>query len=173
MKKNASDRPNAHARAFQSWFSAFERERKRRRIAPGRKVPGFLPPPPGPAELADLIDALGESAVLRLLGVHRSTVARWRDGSSRFPPAAFHLLRIWSEGRLPGMGDDWRDFRFEGDALVMPGTRWRFTARELAGVPYLQAHIGALERKISDLQKQNGQLLRLGDFGAANDAIAL
>lgn len=163
----------AHSRAFKTWFLAFETERKRRKIAPGRPVPGFPAPPAGPGELAELLDLIGEPAALTVLGVHRSTLARWLADQSRIPPAAFQLLRVWAHGLLPGMSDDWRGFRFVGDVLLFPDGRNRATARELAGLPYLHAHVRALQDKITRLEKQNARLLRLGDFGAANDACVL
>lgn len=162
-----------HSRAFKTWFLAFEGERKRRKIAPGRPVPGFPPPPPAPGELAEMLDVIGEAAAITALQVHRSTLARWLADESRIPAAAFHLLRVWSAGLLPGMSDDWRGFSFSGDTLTFPDGRNRATARELAGLPYLHAHVRALEGEIVRLKKQNAHLVRTGDFGAANDAIAL
>lgn len=161
---------NSHAAAFRRWFCEFEAERKRRKIAPGRPVPGFPAPPPGPDELRDLLDRIGTATALAVLGVHRSTLARWLDGSVRVPPASFALLRVWAAGVLPGMGDDWRDFRFDGDRLVLPGGRISYTARELAGLPMLEAALRSSEEARRALESQLVEMTRRVDWGSANDA---
>jgi hypothetical protein len=69
------------------------------------------------------------------------------------------------------MSEDWRHVRFDGDRLHIIGTRYSYSALEIAGWQYHQAHALALARQIEALQKENAQLLRLGDFGAANDPL--
>lgn len=72
---------------------------------------------------------------------------------------------------MPGMSEDWRDFRFVGDTLYQIGTRISYTAREIAGWPYQMAHARALARRITELEKEKAHLLKVGDFEAANDPL--
>lgn len=51
-----------------------------------------------------------------------------------------------------------------------PG-RPSYSALEVAGWQYQQAHAAALARRVAALEKENAHLLRMGDFGAANDPL--
>lgn len=118
-----------------------------------------------------MLDQIGVRKAMATLGVHRSTVARWLAGKSVMPRPSWLLLVIMAEGRLPGMSEDWRDFRFVGDTLHQIGTRNAYTAREIAGWPYQLAHAEALARRILVLEKEKAHLLRVGYFEAANDPL--
>lgn len=78
-----------------------------------------------------------------------------------------------AEGRLPGMSEDWRDWRFVGDRLHLVGSRVSFSARELAGWQYQLEHARALARRVAELERDRAYLFRTGDFDAANDALAV
>lgn len=159
-----------HAEAYRRWFSAFERERKARKIAPGRRVPDFPPPPTGPEEVARLVDCLGEARAIALAGVHRTTLARWQSGDVQIPAAAYAVLRFHVDGVPPGCRDAWRGFSWHGDSLTCPDGRTTVTAQEIAGLHYQRAHIAALERKCAALEAQLAAMARrLGTDGAAND----
>ncbi len=132
-------------------------------------------PEPTPDELRDLIDratrAVTLPAALAILGVHRTTLMRWRTGATRVPPAALALLRVWSEGRLPGMSEDWREFHFDGDALVGP-TGHRYTVRDINAWHWKDQALDAHQRRIKQLETiVYDQARRLDAMsGAANDA---
>lgn len=161
----------AFSRAYSAWFSDYERERKRQKKRGGASLADFPDAPANPERIAELIDAIGQRKTIQALGVHRSTVARWLAGRIVIPRPCYLLLELMAEGRLPGMSDDWRDFRFDGDRLHLVGTRTSYTAREISGWHYQVAHADALARRIAELERQNAHLLRVGDFGAANDAL--
>ena len=165
---------NGHQAAFERWFLRFETERKKRKIAPGRSVPGFPPPPAGPADLDFLINhalrPLSERRIAELCGVHRTTVSRWLDGSAQIPPASFEMLRFHAEGIPPSCGAAWRGFLWAGDSLTCPDGRTTLTAPEIAGAGYQKAYIAALERKIADLERKLIDATQKTDWGAANDA---
>ncbi|MEX3955881.1 DUF3653 domain-containing protein [Trinickia sp. EG282A] len=112
--------------------------------------------PSSPEELEHLINgavgSVGEAAALAILGIHRTTLMRWRTGQTRVPAAALALLRIWCEGRLPGMGPDWRGFRFVGDTLVT-SAGVAYTAREIIGWHWRAQHLEAMERRTRQLEK--------------------
>jgi hypothetical protein len=122
---------------------------------------------PSPEEAVALIDhavrAVGERDALAILGVHRTTLMRWRAGKVRIPHAALALLRIWHEGRLPGMTDHWQGFHFFGDKL--------YTA---AGVGYSAREIDYWHWKYQECeytQRRNAQLEALvRDLSAKLDA---
>jgi hypothetical protein len=172
MKKNTMEK-TAFSRAYAAWFSEYERERRASGLRRGATIPDFPAPPKNPDDIQMALDTIGQTKALKVLGVHRSTLARWLSGASVIPRASWLLLALWSQGRLPGMSADWQDFRFQGDTLALVGTRIAYTAREIAGWQYQTAHAQALARRIAELEKQNAHLLRVGEFGAANDPIAL
>jgi len=161
----------AYSAAYSAWFSDYERERKRRKKRSGATLDGFPAPPANPESIAQTIDQIGTRRVLDVLQVHRSTVARWLAGTAVMPRSSWLLLTLLAEGRLPGMSDDWRQFRFDGDRLCIVGTNQSYTAREIAGWPYQLAHARALARQIAQLEKEKAHLLRVGYFEAANDPL--
>lgn len=172
MKKEFIEK-TAYQRAHQAWFSEYERARRKTRSRPCAKVPGLPPPPANPSEISAALDAYGRRQFMAIIGVHRSTLARWECGASVMPRSAWLLLVLLNEGRLPGMSEDWRDFRFDGDRLHLVGSRLSYSAREIAGWPYQMAHAAALASEIERLKKQTAYLLRVGRFDCDNDASIL
>lgn len=161
----------SYQRAYSSWFSRHEVERRRQKKRPGVRLLDFEAPPMRPDDLAQLVDQIGARRVLSILEISRTTLARWKTGQAVPPRSAVLLLRVLALGLLPGMSDDWRDFRFDGDRLRIVGTRDSYTAREIAGIRYLKAHADALARRVADLEKQTAHLLQVGRFDCANDAL--
>lgn len=172
MQKNINEK-SAYQRAYEAWFSRSEHERRRRHLRKGSTLADFPGPPASPEDIAHAVDTIGPRRVLTVLEIHRSTLARWLSGDSVIPRPAWLVLVMLAEGRLPGMSDDWRQFRFDGDTLTMPGTRFAYTAREIAGWQYQLAVIEALKRRVTQLEKEKAHLLKVGYFEAANDAIAV
>lgn len=163
----------AYQRAYEQWFAGYEVERRKQRKRRGSKIVGFCEAPPNPGELAELVEIVGVRRVLEVLGIHRSTLARWLAGFCVVPRSAWLLLVLMAEGRLPGMSEDWRNWRFIGDRLCLVGSRLSFSARELAGWQYQVAYADALARRVKELERDRDYLLRVGVFEAANDAIAV
>lgn len=163
----------AYQVAYQRWFARHEVERLRQKKRKGATLADFPGPPTCPEDIAKAVDTIGPRRVLAALEIHRSTLARWLSGDSVIPRPAWLVLVMMAEGRLPGMSDDWRDFRFDGDTLALVGTRHAWTAREIAGWPYQLAHAEALADRIKQLEKEKAYLMRVGRFDAANDAIAV
>lgn len=161
----------AYSTAYKAWFAGYERERRHQKKRKGSRLVGYPDPPANPEAIAAAVDTIGPRHVIETLGIHRSTLARWLSGDTVIPRPCWLLLILMSEGRLPGMSEDWRDFRFAGDALCQIGTRTSYTAREIAGWPYQIEHTRALERQIAALRKENAHLLKVGNFEAANDPI--
>ncbi|WP_295003780.1 hypothetical protein [uncultured Dechloromonas sp.] len=172
MNKNICEK-SAYQIAFQRWFSRYEVERRRQKKAKHARLIGFPEAPTHPAEIAHVVDQLGASTVIRVLEVHRSTLARWLAGTCVIPRSAWLVLVMLAEGRLPGMSEDWQDWRFVGDRLHLIGTRLSYSAREIAGWQYQVAYAEALGRRVKELEQHRDYLLRIGVFEAANDAIAV
>lgn len=164
---------SAYSEAYRAWFSDYEAERRRQRKRKGAALVGFPAPPTAPEDIAAIVDQVGTRTALQALGVHRSTLARWLAGRSVIPRPAWLLLVLLAQGRLPGMSEDWRDFRFVGDRLYLVGSALSWSAREIAGWPYQIAHAEALQRRIVQLEKEKAHLLRVGHFKAANDPLPL
>lgn len=171
MQKNISS--SAFSEAYSAWFSEYERERRVQKKRRGARLVDFMEPPAHPEAIAQIIDRLGTARVLKTLGVHRSTVARWLAGRSVIPRASWLLLVLMADGRLPGMSADWSQFLFDGDRLHLVGTRYSYSAREIAGWQYQQAHAESLARRVVELEKKTAYLLKVGRFEAANDALAV
>lgn len=161
----------AFSRAYSAWFSEYERARKKSGRRKGANIPGFPSPPASPEDIRQCIDAIGQREVIRVFGIHRTTMLRWLAGKAVIPRPAWLLLVLMAEGRLPGMSEDWRDFRFDGDRLHLIGTRLSYSAIEIAGWQYQQAHTAALARRVAALERENAHLLKVGVFGAANDPL--
>ncbi len=162
---------SSFARAYSAWFSDYERTRKKNGRRPGAKIPGFPPPPASPDDIAHYVEQIGPRKIMETLGIHRTTLSRWLSGQAVIPRPAWLLLVLMAEGRLPGMSTDWRDFRFDGDRLYIIGTRFSYSAMEIAGWQYHQAHAAALARQVASLESKIQYLLRVGDFQAQNDAL--
>lgn len=172
MKKEIMKK-TAYQKAYERWFAGYEVERRRLRKRRGSSVVGFCDAPPNPGELAELVEIIGVREVLSVLAIHRSTLARWLAGFCVVPRSSWLLLVLMAEGRLPGMSEDWRDWRFVGDRLHLVGTRTSFSARELAGWQYQVQHAEPLSRRVVALERDRAYLLRTGDFEAANDALVV
>jgi hypothetical protein len=167
MKKEIITK-TAFQQAYAAWFADYEHARRLTGVRRGDPVPDIPAPPASPDAVAQAIDRIGRAKVLSILGIHRTTLDRWQTGAAVIPRPAWLLLVLWSDGRLPGMSEDWRDFHFEGDRLTITGTRAAYTAREIAGWHYQIAHADALARRVVDLEQQIAHLLRIGHFDAAN-----
>lgn len=161
----------AFERAYAAWFSDYERERRKAGKRKGEKIPGLPAPPTSPAQITEALDRFGRLRFLTIIGVHRSTLTRWERGLAVMPRPAWLLLVLLDDGRLPGMGTAWQALRIEGDRLHLVGTRYSYSALEIAGWHYQTAHSLSLSREIAALQKQIAHLLKVGDFQAANDPI--
>lgn len=170
MPKNSIEK-SAFSEAYRRWFSAYEQERKRRKVRRGASLPGFPPAPTAPEAVQAAVDRVGRARVLELFGIHRHTLARWLSGETLIPRPAWLLLVAVADGRLPGMSADWSEFRFVEDRICLVGTRYSWTARELAGFPYQAQHARALSARIMDMEKQMARLLQLGHFESANDPV--
>ena len=162
---------SAFQRAYSAWFSDYERARRASGRRKGAKISDFPAPPTSPDDVAHYVDIIGTAKVISTFGIHRTTLTRWMNGSAVIPRPAWLLLVLMAEGRLPSMSSDWRQFRFDGDRLHIIGTRFSYTAMEIAGWQYQQAHSEALARRVADLEKKTAYLARVGRFYAANDAL--
>ncbi len=161
----------AFSRAFARWFADYDAERRRQKKRMGANLIGFAAPPVHPDQIADTIARAGRSRALDALGIHRTTLDRYLTGDSVIPRAHWLLLCILADGLLPGMSDDWRQFRFDGDRLAIVGTRYSYSAREIAGWHYQIRNLDIKSRRIDELERRIAHLLEIGQFGAANDAL--
>lgn len=103
----------------------------------------------------DFLDLLFDSEIIRLTGVHRATISRWRRGLSRVPRAVERLLRLFAEGDAEALlGRSWRGWRFGRDGLLYhPQWRTGFTGGELAAMWYRTQIVATLEGQIRLLRQ--------------------
>lgn len=116
------------------------------RIAP--ELADLLTRPLTPADLLELRMGarIGRDELHRLVGVHRTTAARWHAGATRVPPAVVGLLWVLGGG-IPWPG--WDGWRVQDGGLVPPwAPRRPFTAGHLAGVHWQYQLVGALRREL-------------------------
>lgn len=161
---------NAHQIAFGKWFQNMEVERRRQKLRPGRLPKDFPAPPPTPQDVTEAIHQIGVARALALLQVHRSTLDRWMAGDTSIPAPAWLALRLLSEGRIPGMSDDWRYFRVENDLLCIVGTRHTYSAAQILGFHYVETALEIATDKIKRLESQLIAATAQVDFGCANDS---
>jgi DNA-binding transcriptional regulator YiaG len=123
------------------------------------------------ALIDNAVKSVGEAFALGVLGVHRTTLMRWRTGAVRIPHAALALLRVWDEGLLPGMGDDWRGFRVFGDKLYT-AAGVGYSAREIDGWHWKEQFAESVDRRNTELEAKVRDLAEKLDKAhgaAAND----
>lgn len=84
-------------------------------------------------------DGVSERALRQILGVHRTTLKRWRAGRTRIPHAARELARIHFQGALsPMAGAQWAGWRFGHDGLLYAPTLKRgFSPSDLYALSWL------------------------------------
>ncbi len=71
-------------------------------------------------ELERILERLGESRVLRYVGIHRTTLYRWRMGKVEVPEASLDLLRVRAGNSVAGVDKAWDGWCFEEGKLVSP-----------------------------------------------------
>ena len=126
-------------------------------------------------ELEELVDLIGgEGYVLRALGIHRTTLMRWRSGKTLPSQATMDVLRALAGKRLPGAGKDWEGWSFRRGKLIPPDFVWEFSAGDVAASYWNRARIKALEEEVRRLQKMVKELaIRAKPLDiAANDMAA-
>lgn len=101
-------------------------------------------------DLKRLVDLVGESRVLRELGVHRTTLRRWLSGSVRCPGAQALAVRALL-GDLPGTAGAWKDWRFHDGKLVSPGGD-TFSAGDVLSLIFLRQQLSAQRRELDTLR---------------------
>lgn len=100
----------------------------------------------------DFLDLLFDAEIIRLTGVDRSTLSRWRRGLSRIPRAVERLLTLYATGDVEALlGRAWR---FGRDGLLYhPCWRRGFTSGELAGLFWRCQQVAGLESQIKLLRE--------------------
>lgn len=84
------------------------------------------------------------------LGVHRTTVSRYRNGQCVIPGAVSRLMRMrFSDDASLLLGTEWEGFRFGSDGLLyVPGWRRGFDPHELKAMFFRTQHVSHLEATI-------------------------
>ncbi len=121
-------------------------------------------------DLRILIDTIGQRAVERALGVHRTTIARWGSGVVQMPGAAHQAVRHLL-GDLPGTAGRWTGWRFHDGELIAPGGD-RYTPGDVLAIRLQQQRVSALEHENRELRARVRVLEKTVDlFGpAANES---
>jgi hypothetical protein len=101
-------------------------------------------------DLRLLIDAIGQRQVERELSVHRTTVARWLDGSVSVPGAQSLAVRGLL-GDLPGTAGKWTGWRFHAGLLHSPANDV-YTPGDVLAVRLQQQRVAALDHENRDLK---------------------
>ncbi len=84
-------------------------------------------------------DGVSERALLASLGVHRTTLRRWRAGLTRIPRAARLVIGFYYRGELPPRGALWRGWSVGHDGLLYsPRLTRGFSPADLYALHWLQ-----------------------------------
>ncbi len=102
-------------------------------------------------EVNRLLEQLGESRVINELGVHRTTLMRWRRGKVQIPAANLRALR--SMAYDVGVDKEWEGWRILNGKLCSP-EGYRFTVGELLALPYVYGERDSLRQRVEILQRQ-------------------
>lgn len=112
-------------------------------------------------DIGELVDKVGEARVIRELGVHRTTVMRWRHGKVQIPASALrHLRQLVHTVPDP----EWYGWYFEQGRLVCP-EGWAFRPGEVIAGRFDKAVIASLKERVATLE---AELAAVRDF-SAND----
>lgn len=90
-----------------------------------------------------VLAAFQTAELCALAGVDRSTAIRWRNGTSRCPPAVVKLAQLRILGDASALlGPDWDGFTFGRDGLLYAdGWRRGFSAGEIRAMPYVYGEL--------------------------------
>jgi transcriptional regulator with XRE-family HTH domain len=86
-------------------------------------------------------DALTTERLCKLTGRHPTTVRRWLR-TNKFPPWVAKLQELAAD--LGEIERAWRGWALRCGELVSP-EGWRFTPADVRSIPFLRAHIEALQ----------------------------
>jgi Phage protein len=110
-----------------------------------------------PQEIGRLVDQVGPESVMRELGVHRTTIMRWRHSKVTIPPAQLMALRALAYA--VGTDPAWEGWRFRSGKLWSP-EGYSFTPGELQGLPYKYGLLDSLREENRALRNALGLLER-------------
>lgn len=90
-----------------------------------------------------VLAAFQTAELCALAGVDRSTAIRWKNGTSRCPPAVVKLAQLRILGDAAALlGADWDGFTFGRDGLLYAdGWRRGFSAGEIRAMPYVYGEL--------------------------------
>lgn len=120
------------------------------------------------SELLEIIERLGQPRVEKMLGVHRTTIGRWLDGSVTIQQSRMIALRLAAEGRVPGMAGEWDGWYFEDGLLCSPEGH-KFEPGEVRSLFYKNPLIKSLWQRIDALERQ---LVKMTEAAAVVDTAA-
>ena len=109
-------------------------------------------------DLRHLIELIGQRRVERELNVHRTTIARWLDGTVRMPGAQWLGVRSLL-GHLPGTAGRWDGWRFHDGRLLSPAGE-AFTAGDVISLILLRQQLAAQRQQLA-AQRQELEALRV------------
>lgn len=102
-------------------------------------------------DLRALIDTIGRVRVERELNVHRTTVARWLEGTVKIPGHQHQVIRMLL-GDLPGTCGKWNGWRFYDGQLVAPSGKDSFGPGDVLSLIILRQQLTAQRREIEALK---------------------
>jgi Phage protein len=100
-------------------------------------------------EVNRLIEQVGAARIQREIGVHRTTLLRWRRGTVAVPAAQLRALRAlaYDTGTHPA----WEGWRIRDGKLHSP-EGYTFTPGELLALPYVYGERNSLRDRVKDLE---------------------
>jgi hypothetical protein len=102
-------------------------------------------------EINRLIEQIGESRIINELGIHRTTLMRWRRGKVPIPLVNLRALR--SMAYDVGVDKEWEGWRIRDGKLYSP-EGYTFDVGELLALRYVYGERDALRTRVEILENQ-------------------
>lgn len=106
-------------------------------------------------EFSNLTAGYGDSQLAEFFGTDKTTIKRWKTGSSKIPHAVITLARAKFGGDLSALyGPLWSEISTTDNGLRLPGVKYPFTVEELRMTFWKLQELQILRHTVESLKKE-------------------